>query len=109
MGKGRIEQVLRERHDGWTLARQVAFIDTLAETANVAAACRSVGQSTTTAYRLRQRSASFARAWESALARGTLDLERVAMERALDGVERPLFRNGKRVGKMRRYSDALLM
>ncbi len=43
---------LRARHDGWTAEKQIAFIEALAETACVDHACRRVGMSDSSAYRL---------------------------------------------------------
>ncbi len=106
-----LEQVLQERYDGWTLARQTAFIEALSANPNVAAACREVGLGTTSAYRLRERSQSFRRAWDAALARNRLDLERTAMEWAIDGLEEPVFNRttGEKVGTRRRRSPGVLM
>ena len=44
---------LRERHDGWTADRQIAFMDALAASGCVANAARTVGMSMRSAYRLR--------------------------------------------------------
>jgi len=46
---------LRPRHDGWTPARQRAFIVALAETACVEEAAAHVGLSRAAAYALRRR------------------------------------------------------
>ncbi len=58
-----------ERADGWTAARQAAFVGYLAETRSVVAACRRVGMGRESAYRLRKRpgAAGFAAAWDAAL------------------------------------------
>ena len=57
------------RADGWTPARQGAFIGHLAETRSVIAACRRVKMGRESAYRLRRRrgAAGFAAAWDKAL------------------------------------------
>ncbi|WP_374407790.1 hypothetical protein [Pelagerythrobacter sp.] len=57
------------RADGWTPARQAAFIGYLAETRSVLAACRKVSMGRESAYRLRKRhgAAGFAAAWDAAL------------------------------------------
>jgi hypothetical protein len=70
----------RKRHDGWTPARQQAFLVALYATGVVAIAAKSVGMSGRTAYRLRTRpgAASFAAAWDKLL--------REARQRALDMV-----------------------
>lgn len=58
-----------KRSDGWTPARQAAFIGYLAETRSVIAACRRVSMGRESAYRLRLRpgAAGFAAAWDMAL------------------------------------------
>jgi hypothetical protein len=106
-----IVQVLQERYDGWTMERQVAFVEALGANPNVAAACRAVGLGTTSAYRLKARSPSFARAWDAALQRNRLDLERTAMEWAVDGIEEPVFNRstGEQTGTRRRRSAGVTM
>ena len=55
----------RPRIDGWTVARQLAFLDMLARTRSVTAAARAAGMSRESAYRLRARDPRglFAAAW----------------------------------------------
>lgn len=57
------------RKDGWTPARQAAFIGLLAQTRSVEAACRALSMGRESAYRLRKRpgAAGFAAAWDTAL------------------------------------------
>ncbi|PNU04909.1 hypothetical protein [Novosphingobium guangzhouense] len=57
---------VRARRDGWTPARQAAFLGALAETGSVDAAARRVGLSRETAYRLRGKpgAGSFVAAWD---------------------------------------------
>ncbi len=99
----------RFRHDGWTDGRQSKFLIQLADTGNVAEACRRVGLTTTSAYRLRQRNAAFSRAWDTALEGATRELEAAAFERAIHGVPRPVVRGDTVVTEYRVYSDALTM
>ena len=100
-----------ERHDGWTLERQSAFIEALADTGSVDAACKAVNMSTVGAYYLRRQPGAedFRTAWETALALGVQRVEDVVMDRALNGVEEPLYSYGKLIGTRRRYNDRLLM
>lgn len=58
------------RSDGWTLDRQLDFLDALARTRSVSLAARAVGMSREGAYRLRRRAGAtlFAAAWDRALA-----------------------------------------
>jgi hypothetical protein len=57
------------RHDGWTPERQIAFLDTLAQTRSVTRAAKAAGMSRESAYRLRRRpsAAWFAAAWDQLL------------------------------------------
>jgi len=100
-----------ERHDGWTPERQRGFIEALADLGSVRAAANSVGMTPESAYLLRRHpeAKGFRKAWEAALALGVRRLEDVAMERALHGVEVPVYHFGAVVGSRRVYNDRLLM
>ena len=102
---------LRPRHDGWMAQKQVAFIRALAETACVEHACRHVGMTVQSAYRLRRREcgAAFRQAWDGALDYSLQRLEQAAVSRALNGVPRPVFHNGEQVGEWRTYDERLTM
>jgi hypothetical protein len=60
----------RFRRDGWTPARQLRFLDTLARTRSVTRAAAAAGMSRESAYRLRARDPNglFAAAWDRVLA-----------------------------------------
>lgn len=100
---------LTARHDGWTAARQVAFVQVLAETANVSAACRAVGMSRRSAYALynRREAQSFRQAWDIAIEQGTRCLADAALERALNGVVQPIFYQGEQIGEKRVFNEAM--
>lgn len=102
---------LRNRHDGWTAQKQIAFIEALAETACVETACRRVGVTRQSAYRLRRREcgAPFRAAWDNALDHALHQLEEAALARALHGVPRPIFYKGEQVGEWREYDERLTM
>ena len=53
--------------------------------------------------------ATFRKAWEAALDLGIQRIEDVAMDRALNGVEVPVYHAGELVGTRRAYNDRLLM
>lgn len=99
------------RHDGWTPARQRAFIAALADTGSVKRACRHVNMSPEGAYYLRRQrgSESFRRAWEAALDFGVQRLKDEAFDRALNGQLSPVFVGGKLKGFRRVKNDRLLM
>ncbi|WP_115366364.1 hypothetical protein [Alteripontixanthobacter maritimus] len=99
------------RHDGWTVERQHAFIEALADTGSVNAACKAVDMTTVGAYYLRRQpgAESFRKAWQTAIDLGVQKIEDVAMDRALNGVEVPVYSYGQLVGKRTVVNDRLLM
>lgn len=101
----------RERHDGWTPEKQVAFIDALGECGCVTEACERVGLSPSTAYRLRRRvdAYSFRAAWDAALDYAIRRLSDAAFSRALHGVARPVWFQGEQVGERIYYDERLTM
>ena len=99
------------RHDGWTAERQQGFIEALMATGSVKAAAHAVNMTPEGAYMLRRhpQAASFRKAWEQALAHGVQRLEDLAMDRALNGQDVPVYSYGKLVGTRRVYNDRLIM
>ncbi|MEI4508864.1 hypothetical protein WBQ88_19640 [Sphingopyxis sp. CCNWLW253] len=78
----------RCRADGWTPVTQANFIRALEAMGSVGKAARAVGMGRASAYRLRERpdAASFACAWDRAIATGRIHQFSIAMDRALNGV-----------------------
>lgn len=103
--------IQRVRHDGWTAVKQLAFIEALADTACVEEACRRVGMSDSSAYKLRNRpcGAPFRRAWDAAIDCASHRLEQAVLSRALNGVPRPIFHKGEQVGEWRYFDERLAM
>jgi hypothetical protein len=101
----------KPRHDGWTPARQVAFVEALADTGSVTCAASQVNMSTESAYQLRRQPGAegFARAWEAALDMGVLRLKDEAFDRALNGEMVPVIAGGKLIGYRRHRNDRLIM
>ncbi|MFA9201281.1 MAG: hypothetical protein ACEQR8_08880 [Cypionkella sp.] len=101
----------RARHDGWTPERQRAFIEALADTGSVEAACRAVDMSSVGAYTLRRQpgAESFRAAWDAALDCGVRMLEDKVMERAIHGTEVPVLSAGQHFGTRRVYNERLAM
>lgn len=85
------------------------FLDHLSEFGNVALACKRAGVSRQTAYRERRRQPAFARLWDAAMLAARTVAEEALAERAVHGVEEPVFYHGEEVGHRRRYSDRLLL
>ncbi|GAB5350221.1 hypothetical protein [Alteriqipengyuania sp. 357] len=97
------------KEDRWTKPRMTEFLRQLAAHQCVAAAARAVGMSRQSAYRLRNRlkGEPFDIAWEAAFQHGYDALHQAALERALHGVEEPVFHAGEQVGTRRRYDERL--
>jgi hypothetical protein len=102
---------VRPRHDGWTVERQIAFVEKLADTNSIAAACRHVGMSRESVRRLRRHplGQAFRDAVDAALDCGYADIEEAAAERARNGVARPIFYKGEQVGEWRHHDERLTM
>ncbi|WP_375272868.1 hypothetical protein [Sphingomonas sp.] len=102
----------RPRADGWSPEVQARFVEALADTGLVSAACAAVDMSVASAYRLRRAAGaeSFARAWDAALDAAADHLQSVAFACAIEGVGVPVYdRDGCRIGSKRQYNDRLLM
>jgi hypothetical protein len=99
------------RYDGWTPERQRAFIEALADTGSVKAACHRINMSQVGAYYLRRQPGAeeFRAAWTAALDFGVQSLVDIAIDRAKEGVPVPVFYKGAQVGERRWYNDRLLM
>jgi len=95
------------RHDGFTRQRRRAFLKALRKAGCVRDACRKAGISDSAAYKARRRDPEFARLWAAALAKAGGDLELVAWQRAVEGVEEEVIAYGKVVGTRRRYDAGL--
>jgi len=102
----------RPRADGFSEAKQRAFIEMLADTGSVEQAAIHVGMTVQSCYRLRRSPGAehFAAAWNAAVQQAALRLVDAAFERAIHGSEEPVFdREGRRVGRRRKPSDRMLM
>jgi hypothetical protein len=99
---------LRLRHDGFTPRKQRKFIKILTKTGCVLDACRGVGISSTSAYRTKEKLPGFAEQWESARKRASTSLEAVAWKRAVEGVEEPVYHQGKFSHMAVKRSDSIL-
>jgi hypothetical protein len=98
-----------QRHDGWTPERQMRFLDCLAMRGNVRLACREAGMSPEAAYRLKGRDPQFARGWAAALVLAHDFSVEVLADRAIDGVEEPIYYRGELVGTRRKYDSRPLL
>jgi hypothetical protein len=91
-----------------TTENTAAFLDALAATASVRAACEFARIDRASVYRWRDEDSGFAEEWDAALDRGTDALEDEAVRRASEGCEKPVYRGNELLYTAREYSDALL-
>ncbi|MFK7601876.1 hypothetical protein ACI3L1_06655 [Deinococcus sp. SM5_A1] len=92
-----------------TAIKREAFILAFAKTGNISAACKKAKISRDTVYRHKRDDAAFAEAWGEAESIYVEILEAEADRRAKTGTLKPVFYQGQEVGKVREYSDTLLM
>ena len=95
------------RHDGFTPKRRRKFIKALRKTGCVRDACRVAGVSDSAAYKARRRDSVFRAQWATALSRAGGDLELLAWQRAVEGVEEDVIAYGKVIGHRRRHDAHL--
>lgn len=102
-------EAIGKRHNIWTRAKMRRFLEALAQTCSVTEAAKSVGMSRQSAYRLRTRllESPFDHAWEAALEFGMQQLAHAALDRAINGVEEPVFQRGEQVGTRTRFDERL--
>jgi DNA-binding transcriptional regulator YdaS (Cro superfamily) len=84
------------------------FLEMLKRTCNVSKSARLIGISRRRAYQVRKKDKEFAKAWAEAIEIATDTLEEEARRRAMDGVDRPQFYQGKICGYIKEYSDKLM-
>lgn len=86
--------------------RQV-FLAELAATYSVTHAADAAGIHRSTAYEHRDNDQDFRAAWDEAVTRIEDKLEQSAMSRGIDGWDEPVFYQGKVVGHVRKFDNAL--
>jgi hypothetical protein len=99
---------LRVRSDGWTAARTRVFLATLGQTGCITDAARIAEVSTTSVNRSWALFPPFDTACGEAIARALRGLEAVAYERAVEGREMIILRDGKEVERRIMPSDSML-
>lgn len=95
--------------DRWNKPKMAQFLRVLGAQQSVAAAARAVGMSRQSAYKLRNRlkGEPFDIAWEAAFQHGYDALHQAALERALHGVEVPVYSKGEQIGTRRHFDERL--
>lgn len=93
-----------------TIEKRERFLEALKlGKGNVSKALEAAAMSRTAAYDWRNEDEDFRNAWDEVVEASTDDYEDEAWRRAFDGVEEPVFYQGKNVGTINRKSDTLLM
>jgi len=96
------------KRDGFTPAKKSKAIEALGKYGNVKDACRVAGVSDTTFYRHYNKDPDFAKQCELVRAMAARPLETLAWQRAVEGAEEILIRNGEIVQIRRKPSDAMM-
>lgn len=93
-----------------TPEKRAAFLLAVEETGgNVTRACKASKISKRSAYDWRAEDEAFKAEWDAAVELGLDSLEDEARRRAHDGVTKPIYHQGKKVGTVQEYSDTLLI
>jgi len=90
-------------------SRKADFLTALSDGHSVRDAAKKAGVARRTPYGWRLSDATFAARWLAVLAPIGDPLEAEAQRRAVEGVEKPIYRGSTLVGHMRDYSDSMLM
>lgn len=85
------------------------FLKALEADGIVAHACKEANIERSTAYRLRRADKEFAKEWDEAEYSGSEALIAEMYRRGVEGVEKPVYQGGARVGTVTEYSDTLLL
>lgn len=93
----------------FTPQKRGKFLTRLRKTANVTKSAIYAGMSRRALYDRRDSDEDFAAEWNGAVEEAVELLEEEARHRAQDGVLEPVFYQGKKVGRVRKYSDTLLI
>jgi hypothetical protein len=89
--------------------RREAFIAALQDGRSVTGAALAAGINRTLVYRWRTEMPDFAAAWDEAVETATDLIEEEALQRARQGVQKPVFWRGEQVGTVTTWNDKLLM
>ena len=89
-------------------AKVAAFFHHLGRTGSVTVAANRAQLRRSTLYERRQNDEEFAERWARALDLGVERLQDNAMNRAMNGTEKPVYRNGQKVGSVRQFDNKLL-
>lgn len=92
-----------------TVKAQAAFLREFAQSGNVRLACESAKVPRSTLYDTWVKNETFKALYDQATDDAADLLEEEARRRAVDGVDEPVYQAGKLCGKVRKYSDTLMV
>ncbi len=92
-----------------TPQKDAKFFNKLRDTADVSQSALHAGYPRRSVYEWRDKEPKFKEKWDAAWELGVDAMEEEARRRGMEGVEKPVYQNGKKVGKVQVYSDTLLM
>lgn len=107
--KPRTTRTRQRAHEDTTAKAKARFLTELKRMANVSAAAKKAKVPRSTAYDWYKADAVFAAGWDDAIEVAVDSLEQEAWRRARDGTLKPVFQRGEEVGKVREYSDQLMV
>jgi len=87
--------------------RKLKFLKELAISSHVANSAKAAGVGVSTVYSWRERDPEFFRQWMRSLAAGYELLEMDLLDRARNGVDEPVFHEGKQIATVRHYNDGI--
>lgn len=85
------------------------FLSLLHKNPNVTRAAEEINVSRQRLYERRDEDPAFKKRWEAAVKIGVTCIEDEMLRRAVEGVEEPVFYQGKEVATVTKYSDTLLI
>jgi hypothetical protein len=100
MAKSKVRGIYDDR-------RKRKFLKNLATSSHVTNSATAAGVAVSTVYNWRDRDPEFFREWMRALAAGYELLEMDLLDRARNGVEKPVFHEGKQVATVTQYNDGI--
>jgi hypothetical protein len=99
---------LKQRRQGST-PKKAAFLEAYAATCSITRAAGAAEINRTTHYVWLDSDSEYKAEFEAAREKAIEALEDEAVRRAREGVERPVYQGGKKVGVVQEYSDTLLI
>ena len=97
------------RRSKLTPKKREGFLDSLRAGNTISFACDAFNLARRAMYQLREDDEAFRAEWDEAYEEGAEILEQEARRRAVDGIDKPIVYRGVITGKVKEYSDTLLI